>query len=225
MGPRRRAARAGRHPRAAQARWTHYPHEFSGGMRQRAMIAMALVQRPQGADRRRAHHGARRHRPGADPRADRAAAGRARHGAWSSSPTTSAWWPRSPTRSRSCTPGGSSSRRQTDTLFDSPEHPYTWGLLESIPKLTGPREEELIPIPGRPPSLIHRPTRLRLPSPLPLRARGPQEDDPAPRAVARGRRPPRGLPARARHAARPVGQAARGRGARAGPSGGAPTGR
>jgi peptide/nickel transport system ATP-binding protein len=47
---------------------------------------------------------------------------------------------------------------KTDTLFDSPAHPYTWGLLESIPKLTGPREEELIPIPGRPPSLIHRPS-------------------------------------------------------------------
>jgi len=47
---------------------------------------------------------------------------------------------------------------RTDTLFDSPEHPYTWGLLESIPKLTGPREEELIPIPGRPPSLINRPS-------------------------------------------------------------------
>ena len=45
----------------------------------------------------------------------------------------------------------------TDTLFDGPEHPYTWGLLESIPKLSGPREEKLIPIPGRPPSLIHRP--------------------------------------------------------------------
>jgi peptide/nickel transport system ATP-binding protein len=45
-----------------------------------------------------------------------------------------------------------------ETTFDAPEHPYTWGLLESIPKLTGPREEALIPIPGRPPSLINRPS-------------------------------------------------------------------
>jgi peptide/nickel transport system ATP-binding protein len=44
------------------------------------------------------------------------------------------------------------------TLFDAPEHPYTWGLLESIPKLTGPREEALVPIPGRPPSLIDPPS-------------------------------------------------------------------
>jgi peptide/nickel transport system ATP-binding protein len=49
----------------------------------------------------------------------------------------------------------------TDTIFDGPQHPYTWGLLESIPKLTGPREEELIPIPGRPPSLINPPSGCR----------------------------------------------------------------
>jgi peptide/nickel transport system ATP-binding protein len=43
-------------------------------------------------------------------------------------------------------------------LFASPEHPYTWGLLKSIPRLDGPREEELVPIPGTPPSLINRPS-------------------------------------------------------------------
>ncbi len=44
------------------------------------------------------------------------------------------------------------------TLFEAPEHPYTWGLLESIPKLTGPRDDALVPIPGRPPSLIDPPS-------------------------------------------------------------------
>jgi peptide/nickel transport system ATP-binding protein len=43
-------------------------------------------------------------------------------------------------------------------LFAAPEHPYTWGLLKSIPRLDGPREEELVPIPGTPPSLINRPS-------------------------------------------------------------------
>ena len=32
----------------------------------------------------------------------------------------------------------------------APEHPYTWGLLRSIPRLDLPRDEELVPIPGPP---------------------------------------------------------------------------
>jgi peptide/nickel transport system ATP-binding protein len=45
-----------------------------------------------------------------------------------------------------------------ETIFAAPEHPYTWGLLQSIPRLDGPRDEELVPIPGRPPSLINPPS-------------------------------------------------------------------
>jgi peptide/nickel transport system ATP-binding protein len=45
----------------------------------------------------------------------------------------------------------------TRTMFRAPEHPYTWGLLQSIPRLDKPRGEELIPISGRPPSLISLP--------------------------------------------------------------------
>jgi peptide/nickel transport system ATP-binding protein len=45
-----------------------------------------------------------------------------------------------------------------ELVFAHPEHPYTWGLLKSIPTLTGTREEELVPIPGTPPSLIRRPS-------------------------------------------------------------------
>ena len=44
-----------------------------------------------------------------------------------------------------------------DTIFASPEHPYTWGLLKSIPRLDLGRHEPLVPIPGRPPSLILKP--------------------------------------------------------------------
>ncbi|HEV3034081.1 MAG TPA: ABC transporter ATP-binding protein [Solirubrobacteraceae bacterium] len=43
-------------------------------------------------------------------------------------------------------------------LFAGPEHPYTWGLLKSIPSLSGTRKEQLVPIPGTPPSLINRPS-------------------------------------------------------------------
>jgi len=42
-------------------------------------------------------------------------------------------------------------------LFTQPQHPYTWGLLGSIPRLDSPRDEELVPIAGRPPSLITLP--------------------------------------------------------------------
>jgi oligopeptide/dipeptide ABC transporter ATP-binding protein len=41
-------------------------------------------------------------------------------------------------------------------IFADPKHPYTWGLLHSIPKLTS-RRERLIPIEGHPPSLIDLP--------------------------------------------------------------------
>jgi peptide/nickel transport system ATP-binding protein len=46
----------------------------------------------------------------------------------------------------------------TAQLFDSPQHPYTWGLLKSIPALDGEPGAPLIPIAGRPPSLIRRPS-------------------------------------------------------------------
>jgi len=42
------------------------------------------------------------------------------------------------------------------TIFGNPRHPYTIGLMDSLPKLTA-EEEWLRPIPGQPPSLISRP--------------------------------------------------------------------
>jgi len=45
----------------------------------------------------------------------------------------------------------------TDTVFAAPQHPYTWGLLKSIPRLDADRGERLEPIAGRPPSLITLP--------------------------------------------------------------------
>jgi peptide/nickel transport system ATP-binding protein len=48
-------------------------------------------------------------------------------------------------------------RAPTRTIFGAPEHPYTWGLLGSIPRLDAPRGAPLKPIPGRPPSLIQLP--------------------------------------------------------------------
>ncbi len=46
----------------------------------------------------------------------------------------------------------------TEKIFRAPEHPYTWGLLQSIPRLDKPRDEPLVPIAGLPPSLINLPS-------------------------------------------------------------------
>jgi oligopeptide/dipeptide ABC transporter ATP-binding protein len=42
------------------------------------------------------------------------------------------------------------------TIFNSPRHPYTVGLMNSLAKLEGD-QEQLLPIPGQPPSLISPP--------------------------------------------------------------------
>jgi oligopeptide transport system ATP-binding protein len=41
----------------------------------------------------------------------------------------------------------------TKTLYKEPMHPYTWGLLDSMPKLSSTSKEELTTIPGTPPDL------------------------------------------------------------------------
>jgi peptide/nickel transport system ATP-binding protein len=42
----------------------------------------------------------------------------------------------------------------TDDIYYKPLHPYTWGLLSSIPRLDEEKRERLNPIRGLPPSLI-----------------------------------------------------------------------
>jgi len=69
-----------------------------------------------------------------------------------------------------------------DELFYDPQHPYTWGLLGSIPRVDRERPERLPAIPGAPPSLArtphgcrfrprcpHRFERCEAPPPLELR--------------------------------------------------------
>jgi peptide/nickel transport system ATP-binding protein len=133
-----------------------FPHQFSGGMRQRAMIAMALANNPeiliadepttaldvtiqaqiielidQLKDDFESAVVLITHSLGvvADV-ADRIAvmyAGRiVEHGA------------------------------KRDIFYD-PQHPYTWGLLGSIPRLDRPKQERLHSIKGMPPSLIRLP--------------------------------------------------------------------
>ena len=86
-------------------------------------------------------------------------------------------------------------------LFANAQHPYTWGLLGSIPRIDRPKPRRLTAIPGLPPSLLSLPAgllvRAALPARLPglLRAAGARG--------ARRARPPRPLlPAGAGEASR-----------------------
>jgi oligopeptide transport system ATP-binding protein len=44
-----------------------------------------------------------------------------------------------------------------DEIFYEPKHPYTWGLLKSMPKLNAEEHERLVPIEGNPVDLINPP--------------------------------------------------------------------
>jgi peptide/nickel transport system ATP-binding protein len=47
---------------------------------------------------------------------------------------------------------------KTSEILTHPEMPYTWGLLSSVPEVTGDTSAKLIPIPGAPPSLLNPPS-------------------------------------------------------------------
>jgi peptide/nickel transport system ATP-binding protein len=62
-------------------------------------------------------------------------------------------------------------------VFYRPEHPYTWGLLQSVTRLDRDRQERLLPIAGSPPSLTNTPPGC------PFRPRCAYESIPGQRAV------------------------------------------
>src|SRR5438445_8124880 len=44
-----------------------------------------------------------------------------------------------------------------DQIFNSPQHPYTWSLLRSVPRVDEARKERLVSIRGLPPDLLNPP--------------------------------------------------------------------
>ncbi|TCS96646.1 ABC transporter ATP-binding protein [Hazenella coriacea] len=45
-----------------------------------------------------------------------------------------------------------------EEIFKQPHHPYTWGLLASMPRMDQSKDQELQPIPGSPPDLFEPPS-------------------------------------------------------------------
>lgn len=48
-------------------------------------------------------------------------------------------------------------RGNTDDIFFNPQHPYTWALLKSVPRLDSDKKDDLIAIQGTPPDLLSPP--------------------------------------------------------------------
>ena len=163
----------------AERRIDDYPHQFSGGMRQRVMIAMALVNNPDLLiadepttaldvttqaqiltliEKLQEEFGSAiimiTHDLGvvaeiADDVVVMYAAEVAEQGA-------------------------------VDQIFKQPQHPYTWGLLGSLPRLDAD-VERLVQIPGQPPSLLNPPSGCRFHPRCPYVMPICKEDDPSSR--------------------------------------------
>ncbi len=70
-----------------------------------------------------------------------------------------------------------------DQIFKHPQHPYTWGLLGSLPRLNAD-VERLVQIQGQPPSLLHPPAGCRFHPRCPYVMSVCNQQDPPLKAVA-----------------------------------------
>jgi peptide/nickel transport system ATP-binding protein/oligopeptide transport system ATP-binding protein len=132
-----------------------YPHELSGGMRQRAMIAMALANRPRIliADEPTTALDvtiqAQIIALLGDLRGELGSVVLITHDLGVVAEIAD--------RVLVMYAGMLIEQGERDAIFYDPQHPYTWGLLGSIPRLDRPTGGRLPSIAGAPPSLIHRP--------------------------------------------------------------------
>lgn len=73
-----------------------------------------------------------------------------------------------------------------DEIFYKPKHPYTWGLLTSVPRLDANRADDLVAIPGTPPDLISPPKGCPFAARCPHAMKVCQEEMPAYTEVSPG---------------------------------------
>ena len=141
---------------APQQRIRSYPHQFSGGMRQRVMIAMALLCKPDLliADEPTTAIDVTIQAQILDllkqlQREEGTAIVMITHSMGVIAHLCH--------RVQVMYAGKIVEEATAQQLFADPRHPYTQGLLESIPRLDERQGEQLTPIDGQPPDVIHLP--------------------------------------------------------------------
>jgi oligopeptide/dipeptide ABC transporter ATP-binding protein len=138
-----------------EARFAQYPHEFSGGMRQRAMIAMAIANEPSVLI-------ADEPTTALDVTIQAQiievlkAAEEETHAAIILITHDLGLIAELADRVVVMYAGRVVEAGDVETIFTSPRNPYTIGLMNSVPRLIG-ADEQLVPIPGSPPSMINVP--------------------------------------------------------------------